>query len=461
MHQGALTAGQRRLAVGLVLAVTLVAFEVTSVATALPTISADLRGDGWYGLALSTYTLANMAGLVIAGQASDRFGPARPFLVGTAVFVAGLVVAASAPSMAVVVLGRTLQGAGTGGYAPIAYVLVKRAFPTPRQPMVLALLSAGWVLPSLLAPFAAGLITDHIGWRWVFWLIVPAAVLVGVLNVGPMGRFGPVGDPGDRDGPSDAPGRRSTIGAALIAATGVGAVVGALQMTNLAAALLVGAAGLALALPTLGRLLPPGTARAATGLPAVLACRILATAAFGAVDGLLPLAAGRLHGASPTIQGTVIIGAALSWTVAQWWSARRAARLARWQIPAGFAILAVGAAAVAPVVRPAWPLWAVFAGWVLGGVGMGLLFNPTSVAGISYATAGEEGRVGGQISLADSIGFSVLGGVSGGLVSIADHTALSLGTALLSSFALAAAIAMAGATIGRRVRSRPAAPGAG
>ena len=84
------------------------------------------------------YTLANLVALVVTGELADRYGPARPYLASLAMFVAGLVVAATAPNMAVVVLGRTLQGAGTGGFAPLAYVLVKRAFPEDRQPTMYA-----------------------------------------------------------------------------------------------------------------------------------------------------------------------------------------------------------------------------------------------------------------------------------------------------------------------------------
>ncbi len=451
-----LTAEQRLLAIGLILGVTLVAFEVTSVATALPTISADLHGDGWYGLALSTYTLANMLGLVVAGEASDRHGPAVPFMVGTAVFIGGLVVSAVAPTMGVMVLGRTLQGLGNGGYSPIAYVLVRRAFPTGRQPLILAFLSAGWVLPSLLAPFVAGLVTQHLGWRWVFWLIVPAGVLVGVLNVGPMRRF-----------PAVAGGTRppSQFVHAGAAALGVGALVGGLQIPSLPAALLVSLLGLVVAVPALGRLLPRGMVGGArrrtegelAGLAAVLRCRILATAAFVAVDGLLPLAAARVHGSSPTMQGALIIGAALTWTLSQWWSARRPVATSFGRVPLGFALLAAGTLGCVPVVWVGWPLAAVFASWSVAGIGMGLLFNPTSVAAISYTSPGTEGRVSGQLGLSDSLGFSVLGGISGGLVAIADHTRFRLEGAVVVSFAIAVALAAAGTRAGRSVRPSPTA----
>ena len=169
---------QRLMAVGLVLGVTMVAFEITAVITALPTITDELHGDSLYGVALACYTLANLVALVVTGELTDRYGPAKPYLASLAVFAVGLIVAATASTMAMVVIGRTLQGAGTGGLAPIAYVLVKRVFPEDRQPSMYAYLSAGWVLPSLIAPAISGTITDQIGWRWVFWLLLPLIPVV-------------------------------------------------------------------------------------------------------------------------------------------------------------------------------------------------------------------------------------------------------------------------------------------
>ena len=102
---------QRLLAIGLVLGVTMVAFEITAVLTTLPTITDELHGDSLYGVALACYTLANLVALVVTGELTDRFGTARPYLASLAVFAAGLVVAATAQSMTIVVVGRTLQGA--------------------------------------------------------------------------------------------------------------------------------------------------------------------------------------------------------------------------------------------------------------------------------------------------------------------------------------------------------------
>ena len=74
-----LTSEQRTLAIGLVMGVTLVAFEMTAVITALPTISDELGGESLYGVALAAYTLADVVALVAAGELADRRGPTLPY----------------------------------------------------------------------------------------------------------------------------------------------------------------------------------------------------------------------------------------------------------------------------------------------------------------------------------------------------------------------------------------------
>jgi MFS family permease len=436
---------QRLLAIGLVLGVTMVAFEITAVLTALPTITDQLHGDSLYGVALACYTLANLVALVVTGELTDRYGPARPYLASLAVFAAGLVVAATASSMAVVVIGRTLQGAGTGGLAPIAYVLVKRAFPTDRQPSMYAYLSAGWVLPSLIAPAVAGTITDQFGWRWVFWLLLPLIPVVAFITVRPMRAYASTGS-GEV--------RHSRIGAAILAAAGIGIFVTSLQFNNAFAAVGGAVAGLAVGLPSLRRLLPAGVQRAARGLPAIVLCRILATAAFLGADSFIPLAADRIHGASPTKQGFVIIGASLTWTAGQWFIAHHPdidpRRAVRW----GFATMAVGLAASLPVLISGWPLWVTFFSWAIGGFGMGLLFNPTTVTAMSHADEGAEGLVSSQVNLADAVGFSTMGGIGGAMVAISKRTTLPLSGALGINFGLAIVLAGIGMVCARRIAAR-------
>ncbi|MEO5901249.1 MAG: MFS transporter [Ilumatobacteraceae bacterium] len=438
-----MTRSQRVLAIGLVLGVTLVAFETTAVITALPTITDDLGGDSLYGVTLAAYTLANLVALVAAGELADRHGPAKPYFFSILVFIGGLVVAAAAPTMAVVVLGRVLQGAGSGAFGTIAYLLIKRAFPDESQARMYAIVSAGWVLPSLLAPAIAGTITDHLGWRWVFLTIIPLAMLVGGLALRPMAAFG-------RSGVAD--GTPSRIPFALGAALGIGALVTGLQFANPIAAVTSSVVGVIAAVHFLRRLFPTGVGRARRGFPAIVSCRMLATATFLGVDSFVPLAADRIHGASARVQGFVIIGSACTWTLGQWFMARHPNISPRRGVFTGFALLLTGIVLVSPVLHEGWPLWATFLSWSVGGLGMGLLFNPTTVAAMSYAEPGREGLVGGQVSLADAVGFSLMGGVGGAMVALADRTSLNLTTALATNFTIAAVLACVGMVASRGVQ---------
>ncbi|MFM7252512.1 MAG: MFS transporter [Ilumatobacteraceae bacterium] len=439
----ALTSRQRLLAIGLILSVTLVAFEVTAILTALPTITDELDGDSLYGVSLAIYTLANMVSLVAAGELADRRGPALPFVIAVSTLVVGLVVAGLAPSMSWVVAGRLLQGIGTGAFNPISYSLVRRAFPADRQPMMYTFLSAGWVLPSLIAPLIAGWITETFGWRWTFLSIIPVAVAVAAIAARPMADFAPLA--GERG--------RSRVPLAVAAATGVGLFVTGLRFGTLGAVLPAVVVGLFLAVPALHRLLPPGYRLAAHGFAAILVARSMAAICFGATDSFIPLAADRVHGASPIVQGFVIIGGALTWTLGQWISARSPHRSPAAVVGTGFVVLGLGAALSSTVLLAWWPLWGTFLAWCVGGFGMGLLFNPTTVAAMGYAAEGDEGRTSSQIALADSIGWSLTGGLGGAAVAAADRGSVSIEGALAVTFAISIVAAVAGVAVSRRIRT--------
>ncbi|CAB4885170.1 unannotated protein [freshwater metagenome] len=439
--------GQRALAIGLVLSVTLVAFDTTAVITALPTIADTLHGDSLYGATLAAYMLADLVALVWAGQQADLHGVRRPFLACIAMFVLGLLVAGTATSMQMVLLGRLLQGAGNGGFAPLAYIAVRRAFPADRQAGMYAYLSAGWVIPSLLGPVVSGIVVDQFGWRWVFIGIIPLALTVALLTARAMAHLSPPDAVLDR-----RPGR---LPRAFQAAAGVGLLTIGLQNRSLPLAVAMSAVGVAIAVPALKFMLPEGVLRARQGLPAIVTVRFLATATFLGVDSFVPLAADRLHGARPIVQGSVVAGAAITWTIGQAITARRVDRIRPGPTARlGFGFMLLGIATVAPVLSPHWPLPLTFVAWCLGGFGMGILFNPTTVASMTYATDGREGEISSQIHLADSLGFGLMGAIGGATVAAADHTSFTLQGAIGANFVLAATCAGVGLIASRGVRQR-------
>src|SRR5581483_7689178 len=119
----------RGLTLGLPLVVTLFAFDNLGVTTVMPKVARELSGLSLYGWTFSAFTLASIVGLVEAGRRADRLGPAPGLAVGLALFVTGLIVTASAPTMPVVVAGRALQGLGSGAFGTTMYVVIGRAYP--------------------------------------------------------------------------------------------------------------------------------------------------------------------------------------------------------------------------------------------------------------------------------------------------------------------------------------------
>src|SRR6202012_872242 len=117
---------RRALTVGLVLAVTFVAFEALAVSTILPLVGRHLGDLRLYGWVFSAFMLASLVGIVVAGTLADRVPLGQPMLAGLALFVVGLVIGGTAPDMAVLVAGRAVQGLGAGVVPAVAYVAISR-----------------------------------------------------------------------------------------------------------------------------------------------------------------------------------------------------------------------------------------------------------------------------------------------------------------------------------------------
>src|SRR5690349_9344179 len=137
----------RGLTTGLVLSTTFIAAEALAVITIMPRVADDLGGLNLYGWVFSAFMLGSLVGTVAAGREADRVGPARPFVAGLALFGAGLAVAGLAPSMAVLVGGRVLQGLGAGAVPAVAYVAIGGSLPERQRAHMMAVLSTAWVVP--------------------------------------------------------------------------------------------------------------------------------------------------------------------------------------------------------------------------------------------------------------------------------------------------------------------------
>jgi MFS family permease len=437
----------RPLTVGLLMMVTISAFQALGVGTVLPAAARELGGLDAYGWAFSATMLASVAGNVAAGQAADGRGPVRPFLAGSAVFAAGCVVAAAAGDWPVMLAGRALEGAGLGAIGALTYVALARAYPPEQYGRVLALTSAAWVLPSLVGPPLAGVIADVLSWRAVFVLFLPL-VPVGIALTLPSLRRMERGPQAAR-----APSRLGRA-AALIA--GFGLFLFALELDPVPA-LVLGAGGAALAAPALRRLLPAGTLRVARGLPASIAVRGALAVAYLGCDAFLPLALVRLRGLTLTQAGLVLSAGSVSWSLGAIVQGRRdrrdkgAGRAAR--ALAGAAVLGAGLALTAPVlVDDALAPGLAVVGWVVGGLGMGLAYSSIGALALAAAPADEEGSVSSALLMVETVSVAVFTGLGGAVIALGLERGWDGETALGVIFAAGVAAAVGAVTAGRRVQ---------
>lgn len=453
---GLFTPGRRALSAGLVMTVTLVAFEALAVATVMPTVKNELGDVVLYGWVFAAFFLASLVGIVVAGQLIDRGELIRPMTVGLGLFSVGLVVGGLAPSMAVLVGGRVLQGLGAGAIPPIAYVAIRRALPDQLRPRMFATLSTAWVLPGVIGPAVAGAIAVATSWRVVFLGLLPLIVVAGAITL-PALRTVPPPDDGPEDGrvePAADSGRR--LRTVLVMVVGAGLIVAGLTSGSLPG-LVVAGIGAALVVPTFRRLTPEGTLRARPGLPAAVLLRGFLTFGFFCADAYVTLALHDWRGVTLAVAGLALTGATLSWTAGAWVQARWVATVGPMRlIRAGFLVVIAGIAAFVLVLWPSVPVAAGIAAWTLAGFGMGLAYAPISLIVLREAQPGAEGTATSGLQLSDVLGTALGTGVGGAIIAMAHDAGLEPWVGLLGAFAAGAAVSVIGTALTPRLSTRAA-----
>lgn len=468
MTSGLWTAQRRPLTVGLAATITFVAAEALAVVTVMPLVARDLNGLRLYGFVFSAFLLGTMTGIVAAGRAADRRGPAVPYVAGIALFCAGLAVAGLAPSMLVLVLGRALQGLGAGAVPAVAYVAIGRSLPAHLRARMMAVLSTAWVAPGLAGPALSAEVARTFGWRWVFLGLLPFILLIAPVAMPALVRLGPPQtQSGDGHRLADGIGVAVAAGlllAGLTLAAGSGSRPGATGAVPAsapsAAALLAGGlmivAGCGLGLPVLRRLLPAGTLRARSGLPATVLSRSLLTFAFFGADAFVTLAITILRHRGPMVAGVAVTGSTLAWTAGAWVQARLSTRWeGRRQVRTGLVIILAGIAGLDLMLSAQVPVAEGIAAWTVAGFGMGMAYSPITLLVLKAAPAGREGWASAALNLADVLGSALGIGLGGAAIS----AAVSLGWSLAAGVAIAFTLTiLAGATGLAISRQLPAGP---
>lgn len=400
----------RMLIAGIMGAVFAVAFQTIGIATALPTVMGYFEAPTLYPWAFTTFVSGMLVSTIVAGRLADLRGPSAPMYAGFALFVVGLVIAWLAPDVYVLLLARVVQGLGAGALNLTLSVTVAHAFDGADRPRVMALISFCWLLPAFVGPPIAAAIT-RVDWRLVFAAVLPLVAISVIFTVPGLRRVQAEfsRDP-DEDVPRIAvwPTAAVTLAPSLILLTGQG-----LGWVSIAS----GVAGCLLLVWGLPRILAPKARGLGPGIPSAVVTRALQAGSFFAAETILLVTLQNLRGLTPFEVGLALTVGSLGWTVGSVLQSQRWIKLSRDAfITLGATVTAL---AIAVIVAFAWfpgiHLFVGLAGWIVGGLGMGLTMPSSAVAVMSLSARSEQGRHQSSMQVSESVGNAVITAVAGGL----------------------------------------------
>ncbi|MEV1020507.1 MFS transporter [Streptomyces sp. NPDC050264] len=434
----------------------LTGFAALAVMPLLPVAARDLDGVGLYPLVAGSFVAASLLGGVLGGSWADRKGARHPLTAGVILTVVTLLVSATSTSIWQLALGRFTDGIAAGLVAVSVNAAIGQSYPDHVRARALALMSACWIVPSLVGPPLAGLVAGWASWRTVFFglaalTVIPAVAAVLLLR----------GRATRADAVSDAPAPRPALPAAVAVS-----VAAALTQYGVTAwdvrHLLCTGAGLALLVAFAPRLLPPRTGRAAPGLPATVLLRALTSGAYFTLEAFVPLMLTTARRVPGVVTGLAFTGAALAWAGASWLQGRLQGRVSRARMVRGGAVvMAVAVALAALCTLPAVPAASAVAPMVLAAVGMGLAAPSLTLLSLTHAPADRQGYASSAMQTSQNLGQTLVLALASALFS----AVAALTSGQLPSFAAAFAllllpVAWACATAGRaREVPRPAGGG--
>ncbi|WP_395312024.1 MDR family MFS transporter [Mycobacterium sp. AMU20-3851] len=167
--------------VAVLLGMLLAALDQTIVATALPTVVSDLGGAGHQSWVVTSYLLASTIATAVVGKLGDLFSRKAVFQVSVVFFFIGSVLCGLADSMSMLVAARALQGIGGGAIMVTATAVIGEVIPLRDRGRYQGALGAVFGVTTVIGPLLGGFFTDHLSWRWAFWINVPVAAVVLVV----------------------------------------------------------------------------------------------------------------------------------------------------------------------------------------------------------------------------------------------------------------------------------------
>jgi MFS family permease len=409
--------------------------------TSMPRVLGDLGEPQFYAWVASAFVLAQIVGLSVGGAWKDRAGVRVPFMLSLSAFGVFSLACGLAPTMPLLVLFRAFQGLAGGGLSAVVFAAAA-AYPDAIRLRILALISGVWGVIALGAPLLGGLITDTLGWRWIFLVNLPVCLVVMSLGWWAL-----------QDSRPSAR-RALPLARSVLLALAVAGLTGAPSARELAPVLLAigGLSAVAFAraerraaVPVIPRETWLGRGAAGSSLMAMM----FFTAAYTGASVFLPLYLVQLRGQSTTLAGLVLGISGFMWTVSSIFAASQGGqwpmRLAR----LGAVLLALASASVAAeAALGGFPLWMVYVTWAGGGCGIGLAMIHLTNWAIAFSSPEYSGAVSAAVQSMRLLGGAAGGALMGAVLNFVGSDESNLRTSIACIFALSALIALWPATFG-------------
>jgi MFS family permease len=364
--------------------------------------------------------MASLLGMTFAGLWANKIGLARVVVFAVGALAFGSMIAGFAPNLAILTVGRSIQGFAMGIDLVTMYVVIGRMYPEALRAKALGMLAAAWVVPGLIGPGIAGLLVEISSWRMTFWivpllLIAPVMLLVPELKKLPF-----VPSPVRTDAKIQITSVLIAIGALSLFQAGASHV----GRWNTALVGVIFIVSLGITAWSTKALMPVGYLRMAAGIPAIVGMRGVLAGAFFAAEIYVPLALQEIRGVSVALSGGVLTAATITWFAGSWLQGSHKLKYSREQILfAGVLLVSLGialtpVAVFIPNSIVASALAASFV-WGIAALGMGMCFPTLGVLMLDQSPEAEHARHSASLQMSDSFGVIIATAIAGSVLAFA------------------------------------------